>query len=403
MYPKEQAIEWLRKVFKSNIEETDVELTGSTEKGDGYMGDIVFVTLKDKKSTLNLVIKSGKQQELTRQVIPIRKAFLNESIVYTKLFPEFLKLQNEKSISKRFDNYPKCYGEYYTENTEVLVLENLKCKGYELHPRKQTMSKNVIIEVLKVYGRFHALSFVLKEKNAEKFKEFAESLAAIYAYIIRQEQYDEYFRSEVAECKKILAKKEVGQDILNKIDTLITAKDQLGKKWSYDEPNAVILHGDCWNNNFMFKFKNCDYSQCEEVKILDWQISCIGSPARDLSYFIFTCCSGKELDDLENLLKTYHESLSTTLKEFDCDPEKIFPFSQLQHEWKTYGFFGVCVASNLIRITTLEKEDVPDYENFEKMEDMELAFKDMFKDSKSDIFSERIYDVMTHPEYLKFL
>ncbi|RZC41631.1 EcKinase and/or APH domain containing protein, partial [Asbolus verrucosus] len=47
-----------------------------------------------------------------------------------------------------------------------------------------------------------------------------------------------------------------------------------------DPQHHVILHDDCWTNNFMFKYEE-DFNKPTDIYIIDWQCSGIGSPVID--------------------------------------------------------------------------------------------------------------------------
>lgn len=99
------------------------------------------------------------------------------------------------------------------------------------------------------------------------------------------------------------------------------------------EPYAVLCHGDCWNNNILFKYNQvcerisgaaglCLLQQIEmfqdkkpvDLRLLDWQIARYASPVTDIVYYIFSCTT-KPLRDkyYDHMLQTYHTSLSEML------------------------------------------------------------------------------------------
>ncbi|KAJ8977354.1 hypothetical protein NQ317_017769 [Molorchus minor] len=97
-------ISWVKKIRLNNF---TINVQGTTEKGDGYTGEIVFVSVngdtnENKKRVLNLVIKHGKSNDHLRKTMPIRKAFEIEMHIYDKVMPAFKKFQEEKGIFRRF-------------------------------------------------------------------------------------------------------------------------------------------------------------------------------------------------------------------------------------------------------------------------------------------------------------
>ncbi|ENN79971.1 hypothetical protein YQE_03594, partial [Dendroctonus ponderosae] len=142
----------------------------------------------------------------------------------------------------------------------------------------------------------------------------------------------------------------------------VTAKIQQMLRIQEHEENAVLAHGDCWNNNYMFKYPKQGKTLPESVKFLDFQVTKLSSPVMALSYHIYATASEKELAQLKELLQIYYSSLSSMLKKLGCDPEKLFPYEELIRQWKKYSSFGFAMSSFVLQIVLLEKEDTIDIE-----------------------------------------
>ncbi|KAG5865782.1 hypothetical protein JTB14_027904 [Gonioctena quinquepunctata] len=105
-----------------------------------------------------------------------------------------------------------------------------------------------------------------------------------------------------------------------------------------------------------------------EVCLLDWQLSKKGSPAYDLSYFFFAHSPKEILYDYKNYLKLYHDTVSTNLREFSCDPEEVFPYSLLEYHWNTYLKFGLYISLIMINVMCCDEKEAPDFEENTKSE-----------------------------------
>lgn len=387
----------LREIFKDDsITEENWRLDGNSGKEDGYNGEINFITLMHKNEELHLAIKSSKPAGGT---FPIKDIFRTEINIYTKIMPEFVALQKSKNIKDIFD-VPTCYSYVNVDDITIIALENLKTQGYTMVPKSKHLNRNIMDCVLRAYGRFHALSFALKDQNFEKFVEFNELLKDYWLQTVKAHpELLELSTKNFESCQGILKENGVSQDLMDKID-VIKNYEWYNVVVKPEDSNAVITHGDCWVNNFMFKFEDEDQSKYPQIKILDWQLSKIASPVNDLSYFIFATASAKDLDNLNDLLKVYHDSLSNHLKLLGSNPEKLYSFSDLLKDWKKNAIYGATVFPTIIGIQTYEDNDDPGYDETVKNENGHSNA--LFGPSKSNKnYVKRVMEIMTHPEFQK--
>lgn len=77
----------------------------------------------------------------------------------------------------------------------------------------------------------------------------------------------------------------------------------------------VLTHGDLWANNIMFAYDdNCEIATPRDVRMVDFQISCLGSVVSDLAYTLFTSSQEDVTDrDWDHLLQHYHVELKSML------------------------------------------------------------------------------------------
>lgn len=130
--------------------------------------------------------------------------------------------------------------------------------------------------------------------------------------------------------------------------------------------------------------------------MLDFQISNVSSPVVDLSYFIYAVSSEEELDHFAELLRTYHESLSDYLVQMDCDPEQIFPYSDLELHWKKYSAYGALINPLIVCDNLVDKDDAVSYGN--KNQKYESIIQSV--DSKqNESFWSRLIAVAKHFTY----
>ena len=105
----------------------------------------------------------------------------------------------------------------------------------------------------------------------------------------------------------------------------------------------VFSHGDCWSNNFLFKYN--DNGDPIDVRFLDLQESKRTRPTFDLSYLVSTCTTEETREKyLDQIFKTYHCALLKTLATYGYE-KSVYPWDTFMEDYKiTMGagiFFGL--------------------------------------------------------------
>ncbi|KAJ3649966.1 hypothetical protein Zmor_021679 [Zophobas morio] len=361
---KEDVEEWLKPTLrKEGLKDYTINISGSSAKGDGYLGDITFVEVSGKSATneekvYSFVIKSGKKSTELRDIMPIKSAFENEMLFYNKILPVFIDFQKEKGVKEPFNNAPKCYDTIILEDMEVLILENLKQRDFILHDRKFPMNRAHVEKVVKTYGKLHAISFALRDQKPDLFKQLSRELVDILKLIKKTMKPPPKTYNLYGTIIKY-AEEDNEHEVVAKAYSLHEKVENAHEITNPNDPYAVILHGDCWNNNFMFKYAD-NKSSLLDVCLLDFQLSRLASPVYDLSYFLFTSISEVDIKDFDEIVELYYRSLSDSLREMGSDPNQMFPYEELLKQWKTYSLFGLMMMPNIINICLSEQDEVPD-------------------------------------------
>ena len=154
----------------------------------------------------------------------------------------------------------------------------------------------------------------------------------------------------------------------------------------------------------------CDFQNLDnpniptDVCLLDWQLARIGSPALDLSYFIFTCTDKKLRDKYyDKMLKTYHYSLCLHLTMLGSDAS-LFPFEALEQEMKSSAVGGLYMSIMVLYLMVSEVSEIPDWTNATTEE--EFAESADYQTKNICIYNERATDVVRdfiRKGYLDFL
>ncbi|XP_063932724.1 uncharacterized protein LOC135144619 isoform X4 [Zophobas morio] len=336
---------WLKVALaEENLKSFSYEITGTSEKGDGYIGDVIFVIVtgtdkQGKNKDYDLALKCSKSSAALMESVPVfRKTFVRESYLYHHVFPLFKQFQVSKGIENPFDSVPKCYGIYKDEFRYVIVLENLKKLGYDLWPKAKPLTREVIDIVIKDYAKLHATSVALEEQHPEKFQKLLEGCSEdLVKQIIETAGFADMFEDAVEEVYELLTDA-VKNDILNQ---WLKLKDKvrfiLGEMTFGVDDLKVINHGDSWVNNFLYKFENEEKTTVSRVAILDWQVSKFTSPMTDLSYFLFAGISKDDIVDIDTILTEYYTYFCEYLRRLDSKFADTYTVEKFFNEWKKYG------------------------------------------------------------------
>lgn len=394
----DRADKWIKEILsKQKYDITEVKITGSSEKGEGYMGDIIFATVHFAKNgengVLDIVVKSGKISASLREKFPVQVAFEREVFMYTYIISIFQSLETECQVDYLSKFLPKTYGTLLRDGEEVVILQNLKAAGYELHDRFQPLNIDHLKLTLDNYGKFHALGMAFKHKNPAVFQDKIASLPCLAKGFLE----GMVNLLQVAEKTMLSILEEAEESYLTEKLRKMFPNGYLKEyKEILDvgEENCTLIHGDCWNNNYMFKYIDSEQTKPESVAFLDFQMIKAGSPVLDLSYHIYSTSSGAELEQFDVLLETYYQSLAKSLEELDCNPEEVFPFSELRRQWNVFSTMGFLTGTCAILLTLSNQEDVLEIENIDQKDGFDRLGQ--LNEKSHDIIAPRYLAIAKH-------
>lgn len=369
---RERILRIVKDFLKGNVEDCTLEITLASKPGDNYLGLLYNITIIDHKNKknpkLNLIIKLAPYQKLYRDVFPIRTIYDREIFVYDKIIPEFLNFQMEKTLPHIFQPFAKHYFTTMQHGGEALIMDNMKLKGFVTGDHKVEADYPHTLLVMRELGKFHALSYAMKDQKPEMFKYFEENC--------RETFFNSISFEPVLAIIQILGEKVLGsfdpikenlyletlQNYLANVASTFTDLLLVEKFGQY----AVINHGDPQMRNVLFKYGDCTQPAVPtELCLIDWQLTRIASPVLDILWFIFLC-TGQELRNrhYKDLLDVYYGSLSSMLCQLGSDPAKLLPFEILMSHLKQFAPLGLYVAIWAAAVNMRESTRVPDVYNF---------------------------------------
>lgn len=381
---------------ENNIQNVQIELAPGCEKGDGYMGEKHTAVLTGDNKSIKVFIKGAPTEEKIRlhNDGDLRNYFLIEIIMYEHIYPAFLKFQEEKHIVEPFKNILNVLATSTDLDQEILVMPDAREIGFHLWDRKKQMNQAHVEIVFKQYGKFHACSYAMKEQQPDLFQDLVNKLP--------KDPFDRMVQDMRAGMTDMANKakgifdpiKEVG--ILERFCEFIEDMMDIMQTTIKKDDFAVLTHGDCWCNNMLFKYtQSKDHSTPADICLIDFQLSRLGSPVMDLSYFLYSSADASVYADLDHLLRVYHTSLSNHLRALGCDPDKLFSLAELKNQWKEYCNFGVVMAMLLMKIVLMEKDETVDVNKvLEESDDILSGFN---KETKNDtLYYQRLKSLLQH-------
>lgn len=243
---------------KEGISNYNLDVSGNSTKGDGYLGEITFVKVSatlSKVKDIHLVVKSAKDSDELRKQTPVKEAYEREIFIYTKVFPVFREFQQSCSSETPFNKLAKCYTASSENKKEALIMENLKMIGFEIHDRKQPQNLNHALFVFRSYGGLHAISLAMKIRKPALFKSLTKNMTDVMGKLIIQMQVLPNLTKDFEAVMDVL-RNNGRRNLADKFEGFKDRLEEYLTKYSLaNSPASVILHGDCWNNNMMFKYQ----------------------------------------------------------------------------------------------------------------------------------------------------
>ncbi|CAL4079394.1 unnamed protein product, partial [Meganyctiphanes norvegica] len=346
-----------------------------TKPGDNYAGVVTSAIVKyrqnGEETQVTYIVKLNPMRGVEMFECFTHNQFIREGHYFTVFLPEM----NELLI--RFNEPPLRLAKGFFANMkstqECLIMEDLRARGFKMFDRKKGVDRAHGMLVLNELGRVHAAS-LLKEKyigsdSFEKYGVLEDEWDLMKSDPKMSEMAQQMYAGSLNGSIKLLEKisgyentvewlKEIQPKILDLVLDLFKPSEKFG----------VMIHGDCWNNNILFRYDSSNNPV--EVMLVDFQQIKKASPAIDLNYFLYSSFMGPErTSNLDDFLKKYYTSFSTTLRAGQMDVP--FTHDELCQEVKDKLLFGLVMAMFLIPVVLAESDDILDVDSLtpEKMEE----------------------------------
>ncbi|XP_047497136.1 uncharacterized protein LOC125044492 isoform X2 [Penaeus chinensis] len=348
-------------------------------KGDNYMSVVkrvkARVTIEGREEQVTYVAKVKMLLSATFMEFS-NLSFFKEHIFYTKLLPELNGVLAEAGLNPL--RLPKFYHHRKSGEREIVILEDLTARDFLMADRKKGLDIPHMRLVLEELGKFHASSYLLQQKTphedlSERHK-FLDIDWFNYCETARQGMMASITKeldmaAAVAESCKGYEKvarwlKEIQPRVFD-----IFEKDTKSRA-----PFQLVWHGDCWVNNFLFRYNA--KGEPVDVMMLDLQSCQKGSLTADLLLLIYTSIpTQSRRHNLTLFLQEYLSSFSATATAGGLPSP--FTLEELREEYNAKILFGILMGASFIPVLVGDAEDAPDYLQMDK--DLETFYDERRK------------------------
>lgn len=370
---------------------SESKIIPGTKPGDHFASVIFRVTVtyssRGQDHEVSLIIKTIPEQEgLKRDLLKDGQIFETETIMYQTVIPEMIQLL--RSVGDNTELGPRLL---YSSKvpTWVMVFEDISKRDYQMKYSQLNLEEAKIVYTK--LSRWHAASMYLSD-TLPIITKLDNSLGNLM-----DSDFSEVWLSHIATLAKLCSGWAGFESYTERLETMkgfIMAK--LKEMYQVKPTNLVnvLNHGDLHFKNMMFKIEE---GTTKDILLLDYQISCWGSPALDIIYSLYNTCSVETRDNhRDELIKFYHDELTATLNKFGY-LKKIPTLLDLHVEVVKCGHLETLLCCTFLPFMILSFEELMPASTENPEEGVELDFAD--KEKMSGIMLK----VFQHPDYVSVI
>ncbi|XP_049802395.1 uncharacterized protein LOC126236837 [Schistocerca nitens] len=341
-------------------------IVDNEKEGLGYTSNILRVAATVRRENaascdqVHLVVKYAQDQGKLKEIADDNNVFRKESLLLCEIFPEVHRLLESAEGDAFRPLAARCFLSG-RQPVEFLLMEDLSAAGFRLPPAGRAFDYRHCAAALRAYARQHAASArllrdrpdyrarsELRSKMAEAEKSFfKDMLDKVMKNIAREFRTIPGYERNADKCEHL-----AGRSV-----------DRMADFWTSTEVTLpVVIHCDCWKNNFMFRY---DGESVTDVRILDFQMSRVHSPAADVVSFLYVNASEEvHRRHLPGLLSLYHGALQDTLRALGLRAEAdAYPLGEFQRDVDWAHVLAVFNSAVRGMVLTSE-ENGADFANF---------------------------------------
>uniref|UniRef100_A0AAG5CN56 CHK kinase-like domain-containing protein n=1 Tax=Anopheles atroparvus TaxID=41427 RepID=A0AAG5CN56_ANOAO len=436
--------ELVQKIIASNddlkeyrvAEENGCTLT--TPQGlDGFMSVIHRLQLNlqptgtGASKTVTVMVKVMKGDDDFRKKSLGLVLFPNEINVYGYVVPAFEQLVRSSGAQLDFSTLcPRIYmaeagvryPAYSDQEETFLVMEDVSARGFIPGPRLNLDQCHLQLMARKV-AQFHACSYALRiGGQSDQLRGLVKRIIPlnfIQDGKIFFESYDVVFKVVFERLFRYLdGRPELLESdcVRGRIETLkqrygTTPSELMQRCLERDDTYSVILHGDYNRNNVLFRYGT--EGAPSDVMLIDFQENRYGSPALDLSFYMYMNMPPEEWANggWEQLLAVYHEELMRCICELVQLPPshsslEPYRFDRMATHLRRHFIYGAIIAIKFLPCMLASEQEVQEIVHHFHTDVTADAFRQIYLVAGGQVVNDRISKVIVHAAeqgYLDFL
>ncbi|GAB0088776.1 hypothetical protein DMENIID0001_032400 [Sergentomyia squamirostris] len=289
------------------------ELKPVTKKGNHYASVMIRIVVnyvldtKEQKQ-ISLILKTSYDEKYDNEdsvkLLKNLNLHSREMLMYGEILDNFHNLLS--SINDKTTFSGRCYSIDHT--TDSMIFEDLLVRHYRCANRIERLDLNHAKLVMMKLAKFHASSIMLKQKEPEIYASLNKGFLSRH-----HEDARDFCFTQLDAAINLVSTFSGYEYYVNKLTKFRELFIEKGiDMYEPDQDFNVLLHGDLWTMNMMFKY-NHDGNPVD-VLFVDYQLPYYSSPAFDILYFIHTSLKEEiRLEKQDELVQHYYKHLKETL------------------------------------------------------------------------------------------
>ncbi|XP_058793762.1 uncharacterized protein LOC131665720 [Phymastichus coffea] len=308
----------------------------------GYLSEQLLLTIQVKCTV-------GNRELAQSYTFFVKSSVANSSAFNSRVFREESHFYRDFLPRLRQFHVERWSPQCYLAKDNVLVLENLKSRGFHLAAGRLTASQ--LRAAVTAVARFHACSMLLERQLKVPLTEAFQGFFRAKSFERDDGRNSKWLRAglELAEC--------IARDLGLESEYIVTAYEEMtrGNRLTDGECN-VICHQDLWINNLMFSI---DDKLC---RLLDFQMVVYAPFAIDIIQLLHLNLDGAMRTKLEQFaIKVYHSVLEQTLTLNGISIDQVVCLEKVLQAVQRQRLHGLFAAVQIGPLVFLNKRFARDY------------------------------------------